>query len=238
MPTFNSHAIESALHKIPGLAENFIYFNDDFLVTKPTHKSFFFDSINRPIFHCENYSYIYESLEVNDNSTKEFLLASINSMKLLSRANVKLPPSLNLHTHTPYAHNKSNLFSLEKQFLDEFNKTRNAALRSCTDINIMSFTAYWYGYSLGNYVIKPLVNDIDYKIVRPTNIKKAMANVTKNQDFTVSMMATEQASIQIIKLRQKVIVLNCFPVLHQPKKVTNLTWGFLKSNSSKSRFRI
>ena len=74
LPTFNSHAIESALHKIPGLAENFIYFNDDFLVTKPTHKSFFFDSINRPIFHCENYSYIYESLEVNDNSTKEFLL--------------------------------------------------------------------------------------------------------------------------------------------------------------------
>ncbi len=31
LPTFNSCAIEINLHKIEGLAENFVYFNDDFL---------------------------------------------------------------------------------------------------------------------------------------------------------------------------------------------------------------
>ncbi|MBO0467082.1 capsule biosynthesis protein CapG [Enterococcus plantarum] len=39
IPTFNSRAIEVNLHKIEGLAEQFIYFNDDFFITnhvKPT----------------------------------------------------------------------------------------------------------------------------------------------------------------------------------------------------------
>ena len=33
LPTFNSRAIESHLHRIPGLSENFLYFNDDWAFT-------------------------------------------------------------------------------------------------------------------------------------------------------------------------------------------------------------
>lgn len=32
LPTFSSHAIELNLHRIPGLAEHFVYFNDDFYI--------------------------------------------------------------------------------------------------------------------------------------------------------------------------------------------------------------
>jgi hypothetical protein len=35
LPTFNSHAIEANLHRIPNLSELFIYFNDDVHVVKP-----------------------------------------------------------------------------------------------------------------------------------------------------------------------------------------------------------
>ncbi len=42
LPTFNSHVIEACLHNIPGLSENFIYFNDDVFVARPLHKSHFF----------------------------------------------------------------------------------------------------------------------------------------------------------------------------------------------------
>jgi hypothetical protein len=35
LPTFNSHVIGSALHKIPGLSERYIYFNDDVLLLRP-----------------------------------------------------------------------------------------------------------------------------------------------------------------------------------------------------------
>lgn len=42
LPTFNSNAIEINLHRIPGLAEHFIYFNDDCFIGKPLTKNFFF----------------------------------------------------------------------------------------------------------------------------------------------------------------------------------------------------
>jgi hypothetical protein len=37
LPTFNSLAIETMLWRIPGLAERFIYFNDDVFLTAPLH---------------------------------------------------------------------------------------------------------------------------------------------------------------------------------------------------------
>lgn len=36
LPTFSSHTIEMNIHRIPGLAEHFIYFNDDMLLLRPT----------------------------------------------------------------------------------------------------------------------------------------------------------------------------------------------------------
>ena len=35
LPTFNSHVIGSCLHRIPGLSEHYIYFNDDVLLLHP-----------------------------------------------------------------------------------------------------------------------------------------------------------------------------------------------------------
>lgn len=35
LPSFNSDAIEANLHRIPGVAESFLYFNDDIALTKP-----------------------------------------------------------------------------------------------------------------------------------------------------------------------------------------------------------
>lgn len=35
LPCYNSHSIEAHLHRIPGLADNFLYFNDDFALTRP-----------------------------------------------------------------------------------------------------------------------------------------------------------------------------------------------------------
>eukprot|EP00514_Thraustochytrium_sp_LLF1b_P006308 CAMPEP_0184539874 /NCGR_PEP_ID=MMETSP0198_2-20121128/18355_1 /TAXON_ID=1112570 /ORGANISM="Thraustochytrium sp., Strain LLF1b" /LENGTH=105 /DNA_ID=CAMNT_0026933411 /DNA_START=206 /DNA_END=520 /DNA_ORIENTATION=- len=37
LPTFNSCAIESVLHRIPGLAECYLYLNDDVLFLKPLY---------------------------------------------------------------------------------------------------------------------------------------------------------------------------------------------------------
>lgn len=48
-PFFNSGAIEMFLTKIPGLAEKFIYANDDMTLAAPVSPDFFFDADGRPI---------------------------------------------------------------------------------------------------------------------------------------------------------------------------------------------
>lgn len=42
LPTFSSHTIELNMHRIEGLSDRFVYFNDDFFVIKPTQDSRFF----------------------------------------------------------------------------------------------------------------------------------------------------------------------------------------------------
>lgn len=42
LPTFSSHPIELNLHRISGLEENFVYFNDDMFLIAPTKESDFF----------------------------------------------------------------------------------------------------------------------------------------------------------------------------------------------------
>lgn len=67
LPVFNSLAIETMLWRIPGLAEQFIYFNDDMMLVAPTKETDFFrngkvvlrgswsDHTDRPVsFHGEN----------------------------------------------------------------------------------------------------------------------------------------------------------------------------------------
>jgi hypothetical protein len=50
LPNFNSLAIESLLHRVPGLAEQFVYFNDDFMIIRPLTREAFFRQ-GRPVLH-------------------------------------------------------------------------------------------------------------------------------------------------------------------------------------------
>lgn len=46
LPTFSSHPIELNMHRIEGLSENFVYFNDDmFLISETSEKDFFKDGL-------------------------------------------------------------------------------------------------------------------------------------------------------------------------------------------------
>jgi len=42
LPTFNATTIETMLFKIPGLSDNFLYFNDDVFLTRPTKREDYF----------------------------------------------------------------------------------------------------------------------------------------------------------------------------------------------------
>lgn len=50
-PCYNSQSIESVLHRIPGLAEKFIYFNDDTFAIRNISQKFFFTNTRKSIVH-------------------------------------------------------------------------------------------------------------------------------------------------------------------------------------------
>jgi hypothetical protein len=50
LPTFNSLAIESVLHRIPGLSSHFLYFNNDCFLMRPTQLVSFYNSVNREYY--------------------------------------------------------------------------------------------------------------------------------------------------------------------------------------------
>ena len=39
LPVFNSRAVETCIYRIPGLSENYVYFNDDFFLVRPVKKT-------------------------------------------------------------------------------------------------------------------------------------------------------------------------------------------------------
>lgn len=69
LPTFSSHPIEMNLHNIPGLAEKFIYFNDDTLVVKPIGPERFFIKdkiIDYLVFDIPRYGWLYDHLRIKE----------------------------------------------------------------------------------------------------------------------------------------------------------------------------
>ena len=80
LPVFNSNAIELSLDKIPGLAEHFVYFNDDVLLNKPVKPADFFDDNGAP-----RDTRIYFSLRPKE----DFDSIQFTNLKLINRDVIK-----------------------------------------------------------------------------------------------------------------------------------------------------
>lgn len=76
LPTFNSHTIELNLHRIPGLSEQFVYFNDDVLLTKKCGPEDFFVG-GRPVDEA--------SLNGINGRDQEFAEIQFQNMALMNR---------------------------------------------------------------------------------------------------------------------------------------------------------
>lgn len=167
LPTFNSHAIECNLHHIEGLAEKFIYLNDDFILTQPCLPSDFYDETGRSISYFERYGMV--NPKTQQSNLPDYLVAAKNSNLLLKKIFPEYD-ARNLHRHVPYALKKSVLDTMEKKFPDEFRATSYAKLRSEADINLTSFLYHHYSYANGTSV----KSDISGVIVRPENISSIL----------------------------------------------------------------
>ncbi len=139
LPTFNSHAIESRLHHIPGLANQFLYLNDDFMFSRPVSKTDFFSSAGHCLPKLERWGRVNGTVCPTD---PDYLNAARLGQRLLFEKYGR--SATRLHQHTCYALRVDLLCELEELFPEEFARTSRSTFRSVTDISIASFLFHHY----------------------------------------------------------------------------------------------
>ncbi|MER5637503.1 stealth conserved region 3 domain-containing protein [Kitasatospora sp. NPDC002227] len=147
LPSFNSHAIESRLHRIEGLSEHFLYLNDDVFFGRTLRpENFFLGSGQAKCFPSPTK---VDPAPVQDG--EEFaLIAAKNNRALLEREFGRTPT--NTFVHSPHALRRSTLEELEARFPAEVARTADAQLRSATDLAIASSLQHYFGMFTGRTV--------------------------------------------------------------------------------------
>jgi hypothetical protein len=147
LPTFNSHAVETQLHHIDGLAEHFLYCNDDMFFGRPVAPSMFFTPagisrfIESPI--RIGGGPVTTSLSGHENAARN------NRRLLADRFGYLITRHL---AHSPAPLRRSVLAELEAEFPDEFAATQVSRFRSATDISVTNSLYHYFALLTGRAV--------------------------------------------------------------------------------------
>ncbi len=147
LPTFNSHAIESRLHHIDGLAEHFVYFNDDIVVVRPLQPQDFFLANGMARFFPSNAKIGIGEPLVDEPAPSA---AGKNNRRLI-RDTFGVIPTRKMW-HVPHPHRRSVLMEMEHRFPVEFNRVATSRFRSIDDISVASNLGQHYAFVTGRAV--------------------------------------------------------------------------------------
>lgn len=187
LPTFNSHAIESALHRIDGLAERFLYFNDDMFVGRSLRPEAFFTSSGLPLVFPSR----ARVSAVEGGATLAVDTAAIRGRELLEARYGRVATFKPLHA--PYALRRSTMAELEQTFPDEFATTRANRFRAATDISTAASLGLHVGLATGRAVLGELSND--YVHLESPRLQRHLDRLLHDRSFdTFCLNETEQAS--------------------------------------------
>lgn len=177
LPTYNSHAVESQLHRIEGLAEHFLYSNDDMFFGRPLSPDLFFSpgGITRFIEATTRIG-----LGETDPSRSGFENAARVNRRLLREKFGKVTTRHLEHTAAPLR--KSVMAELEATFPDEFRRTAASRFRSATDISVTNSLYHYYALLTGRAVVQ---TDAKVKYIETTlrRALPAMRRLLKRRDM-------------------------------------------------------
>jgi hypothetical protein len=148
LPTFNSHAIESCLHRIEGLSENFLYFNDDVFLGRETAEDDYFTMNGLAKLRFSPSGFIYEGEPEPSAIPTDW--AAYNAANVLGRDfSVRVDRRL---MHVPLPLKRSVLSEIEERYAEEVERTRAARFRSPTDLAIPSMFGQYYSIATSRAV--------------------------------------------------------------------------------------
>lgn len=141
LPTFNSHVIEAHLDGIPGLAEHFVYFNDDVFALRRMQPSHFFSGSGRMKLFATRKS--LRRMKEAGRSTPT-LSASFNCIRLLGDGRIDMPPA---HTYFPL---RRSVFAMARErFGTSIQNFLPNRFRSENDLNVATFLVPWLAWQEG-----------------------------------------------------------------------------------------
>jgi hypothetical protein len=144
LPTFNSQAIESRLHRIPGLAEHFLYLNDDVFLGRPVAPEMFFTPGGLTRFFPSNALVDSAPRTPADPPANS---AGKNNRRLIQEAFGRV--LTRKMKHTPHPSRRSVLAEIELRFAEQVEATAGHQFRHPDDISLLSSLQQYYAYLTG-----------------------------------------------------------------------------------------
>ncbi|SNY14306.1 stealth family protein [Paractinoplanes atraurantiacus] len=144
LPTFNSQAIESRLHRIPGLAEHFLYLNDDVFLGRPVPPEMFFTPGGLTRFFPSGARVDSSPRRPGDTPANS---AGKNNRDLIRDTFGRV--LTRKMKHTPHPSRRSVLAEIELRFADEVRATSEHQFRHPDDIALLSGLQQYYAYLTG-----------------------------------------------------------------------------------------
>jgi len=164
LPTFNSHALAARLHHIDGLADHFVYLNDDVFFGRRTGAELWFAGNGQPRFH--NTATKVEPGDLDDLTPHA--AARNHTLEIVRRLTGR-ERRRNLQ-HGPHAFSKQLLLELEALLPDEFSRTWHNQVRRSDDL-VVEWLHHQYGYCTGRAV--------DSRVVRYEYVNIGQPDVTE-----------------------------------------------------------
>lgn len=145
--TFNSHAIESALHRIPGLSEHYLYLNDDVFFGRMAYPDDYFDEAGRAKFFPSELSIPAGPATADD---KPIIAAAKNGRDVIQRRfGYEITQRLR---HSVHAQRRSVIEQMEHDLPEDFARLTRTPFRSPQDLSVAAALHHWYGQALGKAV--------------------------------------------------------------------------------------
>lgn len=153
LPLFNSEAIETFLHRVPDLAQHFLYLNDDFFIWNDAVPSAFFTFDGKTIAHlAPRGSVIYWMQSIEAGVAEDWQSARVNGARLLQARHGFLPTRQ--HEHVPYALDRSAIEELERELPAEFEAVRRSRFRDPADVSLIPFVYHHWAVKHGRAVAR------------------------------------------------------------------------------------
>ena len=180
LPTFNSHAIESALHHVPGLGEHFVYFNDDVLLGRPLSPERFFSPAGSFAAFLGD-----QVLGEERDDPLPYQRAGLNNRALLLREFDRT--STRVMRHAPHPLTRTLMSEVERRFGPEVAATRTQPWRSPVDVSVASSLAQHTGLATGAAHAAEI--DVSYVNITGATVDSVLDELLRTRSSEVICMA-------------------------------------------------